>query len=86
MPPKNQTPQPLFISIEGNIGSGKSTILKIIRERFTSLQILDEPLAEWQNIGEKKNINLLEMYYKDSKRWGFTFQIFAFMSRLTKWA
>jgi dephospho-CoA kinase len=28
LPPKNK---PLFISIEGNIGSGKSTVLKIIR-------------------------------------------------------
>jgi deoxyadenosine/deoxycytidine kinase len=26
--------QPRFISIEGNIGSGKSTVLKIIRESF----------------------------------------------------
>ena len=31
----------MFISIEGNIGSGKSTILKIIRENFPELNILD---------------------------------------------
>lgn len=31
MPPKKVTERPRFISIEGNIGSGKSTILKIIR-------------------------------------------------------
>lgn len=75
----------MFISIEGNIGSGKSTILKVIRENFPELMILDEPLTEWENVGDNKNINLLELYYKDSKRYGFTFQIFAFMSRLNKW-
>ena len=25
------------------------------------------------------------MYYADPKRWGFTFQIYAFMTRLKKW-
>jgi thymidylate kinase len=34
IPPKKLNNRPLFISIEGNIGSGKSTILKIIRENF----------------------------------------------------
>lgn len=36
-------------------------------------------------MGEKQNINLLGMYYDDPKRWGFTFQIYAFMTRLKKW-
>ncbi len=85
MPPKKTTARPRFISIEGNIGSGKSTILKIIRENFPELTILDEPLSEWQNVGDKKDINLLGLYYQDPARWGFTFQIYAFMSRLTKW-
>ena len=25
------------------------------------------------------------MYYQDPNRWGFTFQIYAFMSRIQKW-
>ena len=85
MPPKRNDNQPRFISIEGNIGSGKSTILKIIRQNFPELVILDEPLSEWQKVGENQNINLLGMYYQDPKRWGFTFQIYAFMTRLNKW-
>jgi deoxyguanosine kinase len=36
-------------------------------------------------VGEKKNINLLGLYYQDPTRWGFTFQIYAFMSRINKW-
>jgi deoxyadenosine/deoxycytidine kinase len=42
-------------------------------------------LTEWQNVGEQKNINLLGLYYDKPERWGFTFQIYAFMSRLSKW-
>ena len=41
-----------FISIEGNIGSGKSSILKIIREKIPELTILDEPLASWEKAGQ----------------------------------
>jgi deoxyadenosine/deoxycytidine kinase len=73
----------IFISIEGNIGSGKSTILKIIREHIPELTILDEPLACWERVGD--SVNLLKLYYSDPKRWGFTFQIYAFMTRLKKW-
>lgn len=75
-----------FISIEGNIGSGKSTVLKIIRQNFPELTILDEPLASWEKVGENGTVNLLKLYYSDPKRWGFTFQIYAFMSRLKKWS
>lgn len=73
-----------FISIEGNIGSGKSSILRIIRKHFPELRILEEPLEEWEKVGDA-NVNLLGLYYENPKRWGFTFQIYAFMSRLKKW-
>jgi deoxyadenosine/deoxycytidine kinase len=35
-------------------------------------------------VGEK-GVNLLSLYYQDPSRWGFTFQVYAFMSRLAKW-
>jgi deoxyadenosine/deoxycytidine kinase len=76
----------IFISIEGNIGSGKSTILKVIREGIPELIILEEPLACWERVGEEGSLNLLKLYYSQPKRWGFTFQIFALMTRLNKWA
>jgi deoxyguanosine kinase len=53
----------LFISIEGNIGSGKSTIIKIIKDNFPELIILDEPLASWEKVGDKGSVNLLKLYY-----------------------
>lgn len=67
------------IFIEGNIGAGKSTFLKIIAE---SLQIdpVFEPHEKWQKIqgGE----NLLQKFYTDINRWAYTFQTYAFVSRV----
>jgi deoxyadenosine/deoxycytidine kinase len=69
---------PLFISIEGNIGSGKSTFLKKI---FTDIKcpILPEPTDKWQNTS---GANILEAFYKDTKRWAYSFQSYAFLTRI----
>lgn len=40
-------------------------------------------MAEWQNLSGK-NINMLEKYYVEPKRWGFTFQIYAIFTRVQK--
>lgn len=37
-----------LISIEGNIGSGKSTILKYIAKHFKNIKAIPEPVQEWQ--------------------------------------
>ena len=72
-------------SIEGNIGSGKSTFLALIQRTFPHIHVMPEPVAEWQNIytndGDKK-LNLLEKYYEDPHRWAFTFQTNAILSRM----
>lgn len=87
MPPKGQkkalAPSNIF-SIEGNIGSGKSTFLKAINKEIPEVEVLAEPLCAWQNVGEN-GYNLLEMYYKDPARWGLTFQNFALMTRVQTW-
>lgn len=76
---EKKTPsQPLLI-VEGNIGSGKSTFLKILQNQL-SLDVIPEPTNKWQKIGE--NDNLLDLFYKDTKRWAYTFQSFAFISRI----
>jgi deoxyadenosine/deoxycytidine kinase len=40
-------------------------------------------VAEWQNLAGK-NINMLEKYYTEPKRWGLTFQIYAIFTRVEK--
>ncbi|MBA3954623.1 deoxynucleoside kinase [Candidatus Dependentiae bacterium] len=64
--------------IEGNIGAGKSTFLKIIHQYLTA-QIVYEPHEKWQNVGGE---NLLELFYADPKRWAYTFQTYAFITRI----
>ncbi len=76
---EKKTPsQPLLI-VEGNIGSGKSTFLKILQNQL-SLDVIPEPTNKWQKIGE--NDNLLHLFYTYTKRWAYTFQSFAFISRI----
>ena len=65
------------ISIEGNIGAGKSTLIS-----YLNLLTIKEPVDEWLNIGGQ---NLLQKYYEDPKRWGLTFQLNAIHSRINLW-
>ncbi|MCL4361452.1 deoxynucleoside kinase [Candidatus Dependentiae bacterium] len=69
---------PKRIMVEGNIGSGKSTFLKIIKEKL-GIEIIYEPCHKWQNIAGH---NLLDQFYKDPKRWSYTFQTYAFATRI----
>lgn len=72
---------PRTISLEGNIGVGKSTLLEALRGRC--FQTVDEPLEKWRGetgSGEAQT-NLLELFYRDPQRWAFTFQSAAFLSR-----
>ena len=65
-------------ALEGNIGAGKSTIMKIIGNQFHDVEFVEEPVKNWQNLG---GMNLLDAFYSDPKRWGFSFE---FHSMLTK--
>lgn len=74
-----------IISIEGNIGSGKSTFVEQLKQTLKNDNIcfLQEPVEQWNKIVDKDGINILEHYYKDNKRWAFSFQMMAYISRLS---
>lgn len=65
--------------IEGNIGAGKSTFLKII-DGFLDIHPVFEPHKKWQQVQDGEN--LLEKFYTDINRWAYTFQTYAFVSRV----
>jgi deoxyadenosine/deoxycytidine kinase len=74
-----------IISIEGNIGSGKSTFMAKMKEAFserTDICFLDEPVDSWNQFKDN-NGSILEHYYQDQSKWGFTFQMLAYISRLS---
>lgn len=72
---------PILISLEGNIGSGKSTLLKRLRELQPEWNFIDEPVEFWMNTRNEKGESLIEVFYKDIKRWSYTFQNAAVLSR-----
>jgi deoxycitidine/deoxyadenosine/deoxyguanosine kinase len=77
---KKQVTKRKTLSIEGNIGAGKSTFLSLV-DRWLDTQVVYEPHTKWQEIGGD---NLLEKFYNDTSRWAYTFQTYAFISRVVE--
>ena len=77
---------PVFkkIALEGNIAAGKSTLLRLLEDEVGYV-VIPEPISRWQSVtptGSKScGGNLLDLFYRDPKRWGLTFQMYAFLSR-----
>ena len=77
--------KPIIISIDGNIGSGKSTFMKKLKEKFADnpdVYFVGEPLDQWHKVKTKDGKNLIENYYADMKRYAYIFQNFAYITRL----
>ncbi|NDE16707.1 hypothetical protein EBZ80_17420 [bacterium] len=76
---------PLIISLDGLIGSGKSTLLTQIAAAHPEWEVVPEPVGEWTRLrngdgpGSK---SLLELFYEDKRRWAYTFQNCAILTRL----
>jgi len=73
-----------IVFLEGNIGAGKSTSLKRWSSLLDGVTVLEEPLDVWLETKDKDGTNLLEKFYSNPTRWGFTFQMAAFISRIQK--
>lgn len=72
-----------IIAIEGNIGTGKSTLGKLIQDRIQfidGVEFIQEPVHKWVELKDKDG-NILEKFYKDQDRWSYTFQHNAFITR-----
>jgi len=74
-----------IVSIEGNIGSGKTTLMSNLREQYKNNEqviFLKEPVDEWANIVDSNGITILEKFYANQERYSFPFQMMAYVSRL----
>ena len=78
-----------IISIEGNIGSGKSTVINNLKEYYKSsdknnnkVYFLEEPVSEWVEIKDSDGKNIIEKFYEDQEHYSFSFQMMAYISRL----
>ena len=66
--------------LEGNIGAGKSTFLKMLANALPSISISLEPINNWQK--QVYGQSLLTNFYQSPQRWAYTLETFAMMSRV----
>ena len=81
----------MLIYIEGNIGSGKSTFIDLMREHLSKFETEDveplvvlEPVDEWMKTEDADGKNILEKFYGDQEKWSFAFQMNSFISRIKR--
>lgn len=79
-PKPHQRRGPIVISVEAAIGTGKSTLLRLLQKKNPSWRFVQEPVDQWQSVGGKHN--LLEAFYTDKQRYAFSFQTFCVLSRI----
>ena len=80
------------ISVEGNIGSGKTTLVNKIEEIVgknsfnKKIIVLREPVDMWSKVyNTETGENILQAFYRDSKTFAFPFQTLVFNTRLTEY-
>jgi deoxyadenosine/deoxycytidine kinase len=76
-----KTKNVVLVSLEGSIGSGKSTLINALKERHSDWHFIDEPVGTWQALKNEAGEDLLQVFYKDIKRYSYTFQNCALLSR-----
>ena len=77
--------KPKIFSIDGNIGSGKSKLVSELKKEWgdnPNICFLQEPVSIWESIKDKEGNNILVNYYNNQKKYAFSFQIMAYISRL----
>lgn len=73
---------PTILSVEGLIGSGKSSLISTLRNSRLALKyalfVVEEPTLLWQNVF---GYNLLKLYYENMERFAYTFQSLCLATR-----
>ena len=84
---------PLIVSIDGNIGCGKSSIMRYLEKNFANycgskgnnckVCFLQEPVSSWESIGDANGKSIITHFYENNERYSFAFQVMAYTSRLS---
>ena len=74
-----------WITIEGNIGSGKSTFMSFLKSLpwGDNVEFVPEPVDVWETIRDSTGKSMIELFYGDQARNAFSFQMMAYISRLS---
>ena len=73
-----------IVSIEGNIGSGKTTLIQRLKKENTSFIFLPEPVDLWNEIKDSSGVSIIEKYYANKQKYSFSFQMMAYITRLSQ--
>jgi len=86
-----------IFSVDGNIGSGKSTLVRTLKSYYENdfdknklecwkdyegIIFIQEPVDIWMTIQDNEGETILSKFYKDSKKYAFSFQMMAYISRI----
>ena len=75
----------MWFYIEGNIGSGKSTLCRLLNEIMDDVEVVYEPVEKWRSMQDDiSKENILEVFYKDQHRWSYTLQTYTFLTRINE--
>lgn len=75
----------IIVSIEGNIGVGKSTFINILKSRWEEgCEVVSEPVDIWKKITNSDGKNILQTFYENIPRWAYSFQNVACITRMMK--
>lgn len=77
LPEMNQSREKL-IFVEGNIGAGKTTLMKFFA-KFDNVEVIYEPLDQWSDLNGS---NLLQLMYSEPNKWAFSFQNYVLLTYL----
>ena len=75
---------PVFISLEGNIGAGKSTFLAHLEKSFqgsADFAFLREPVHIWDTIRDRNGNTILSKFYNEPEKYAFAFQVMTYTTR-----
>ena len=75
---------PIIISLEGNIGAGKSTFLEHLEKTLSNNSewiFLREPVHIWDQIRDENGETMLSKFYANPEKYAFAFQVMAYTTR-----
>lgn len=78
--------KPLLVTIEGNIGAGKSSIIAKMKEKYAArldIVFVQEPVDIWENICDEHGTKMLNLFYQNPKEHAFAFQQMAYITRIS---
>lgn len=77
----------MILIVEGNIGAGKSTFIKLcadqLRKRGVDVVPVYEQVGDWTNLTDSTGKSMFDLYYEDRQKYAYVFQSYVLFSRVS---